>query len=179
VGYRDCGSSTLHVERTHSRARQVTVKCKKSLHTYCAVNCVHLPLSRVSRIEQLSSRLAANARVSKYLDVYASALAAAPLVAHAFSVPGRDSSRPFSPARPRRAKAWRSTLKRAPPQASFSSLVALPQVILRNTSGVVSSFSAVRVSRATHLPAINGSGLVWPVPLPSAQPQSLPNINLS
>src|SRR4029453_14144935 len=58
------------------------------------------------------------------------------------------------------------------------SLVPFVQVILRNNSGDVICFSAVSVSRATHLPAISGSRETWPAPAPSVHGQSLPNISL-
>src|SRR5712691_7278907 len=70
-----------------------------------------------------------------------------------------------------------------PPHAGIrSSLWALPQTILRNTSAAVVRFSRLNVSRATHLPAIRAAvGLLFwltPPPCPSVQPQSLPKNSL-
>lgn len=55
---------------------------------------------------------------------------------------------------------------------------ALVATILRNASGEVSSFNSPNVSRATHLPFNRGSNGLPPVPWPSRQLQSQPNISL-
>jgi hypothetical protein len=58
------------------------------------------------------------------------------------------------------------------------SFAPFSQTIFRNMTGDASCFRAPNVSLATHFPLIKGCWEPWPVPRPSRQLQSLPNINL-
>src|SRR5215468_6967777 len=58
------------------------------------------------------------------------------------------------------------------------SFAPFSQAIFRNMTGDANCFRAPNVSRATHFPLIKGCWELCPVPCPSRQLQSLPNINL-